>query len=90
MTIMNWVWPITALYWGAVAVYFYLRRGRQMSHRWAQEHRVDIGELMSSDGEDPPGYCRSRARTGGRSPKASATAAPGAPWETSSGNGSST
>ncbi len=33
MAIMNWVWPITALYWGPVAVYFYIRRGRRMSHR---------------------------------------------------------
>jgi hypothetical protein len=56
ITIMNWVWPITALYWGPVALYFYFRRGRQMSQRWAQEHRVDIGEVMSSGGQDPPGY----------------------------------
>jgi hypothetical protein len=29
MAIMNLVWPITALYWGPVAVWFYVRRGRQ-------------------------------------------------------------
>jgi hypothetical protein len=27
-----------------------------VSHRWAAEHRVDLELLMSSDGEDPPGY----------------------------------
>jgi hypothetical protein len=56
MAIMNWVWPITGLYWGPVAVSFYFHRGRQVSHRWAAEHRVDLELLMSSDGEDPPGY----------------------------------
>ncbi|MHB1571616.1 MAG: DUF4396 domain-containing protein [Solirubrobacteraceae bacterium] len=56
MAIMNWVWPITGLYLGPVAVYFYFRRGRQMSHRWAHEHGMEMEEMMSSDGEDPPGY----------------------------------
>ena len=58
MTIMNWVYPITGLYWGPVAVYFYVRRGRPMSQRWAQEHGMDMEQMMSSgDGEeDPPSY----------------------------------
>ena len=38
MAIMNAVWPITALYFGPVAVWFYFRRGRRTSHRWAREH----------------------------------------------------
>lgn len=66
MAIMNWVYPITGLYWGPVAVYFYFRRGRQMSHRWAREHGMDMEQMMSSGGkEDPPGprsrqtHCRS-------------------------------
>ena len=29
MTIMNWVWPITALYWGPVALYFFRTRERK-------------------------------------------------------------
>jgi hypothetical protein len=56
MAIMNWVWPITGLYWGPVAVYFYFRRGRQMTHRWAREHGIDMEQMMSSEDEDPSGY----------------------------------
>lgn len=33
MTIMNLVYPITALYWGPVAVWFYFARGRRTSQR---------------------------------------------------------
>jgi hypothetical protein len=29
MAVMNWVWPITALYWGPVALYFYATRERE-------------------------------------------------------------
>ena len=32
MAVMNWVWPITALYWGPVAVWGYFR-DRQLSER---------------------------------------------------------
>jgi hypothetical protein len=56
MAIMNWVWPITGLYWGPVAVYFYLTRGRHMSHRWAKERGVRLQAMMSSGEQDPPGY----------------------------------
>jgi hypothetical protein len=39
MAIMNAVWPITALYWGPVALWAYLRRGRSESgdppHWWS-------------------------------------------------------
>jgi hypothetical protein len=48
MAIMNAVWPITALYFGPVAVWFYFRRGRHNSPRWAREH----GE----EEDDPPGW----------------------------------
>jgi uncharacterized protein DUF4396 len=57
MAIMNLVWPITALYFGPIAVWFYVRRGRHMSQRWAHEHRMDMAEMMDSDDErDPPSY----------------------------------
>ncbi len=56
MAIMNAVYPITALYWGPVAVWFYFRRGKRMSHRWAEEHGNDMEEMMSSGDEDPPSY----------------------------------
>jgi hypothetical protein len=56
MAIMDWVYPITGLYWGPVAVYFYFRRGRHMSHRWAREHGIGMEQMMSSEEEDPPGY----------------------------------
>jgi hypothetical protein len=48
MAIMNAVWPITALYFGPVAVWFYFRRGRHNSHRWAREH--------GDAGDDAPGW----------------------------------
>lgn len=54
MGIMNLVWPITALYWGPVAAWFYFRRGRRMSMRWASEHDVSIEQLTADEGEDPP------------------------------------
>jgi hypothetical protein len=56
MGIMNAVWPITALYWGPVAVYGYFRRGKQMSTKWADEHDMDMDEMMSQDEDDPPSY----------------------------------
>jgi hypothetical protein len=57
MAVMNWVYPITALYWGPVAVFLYFTRGRRMSARWAREHRVDLEQMMSPDEEqDPPSY----------------------------------
>jgi hypothetical protein len=57
MAIMNVVWPITALYFGPIAVWFYFRRGKRMSHRWAREHALDIDDMMSSgDVRDPPSY----------------------------------
>jgi Domain of unknown function (DUF4396) len=35
MAVMNWVWPITALYFGPLALIFYRRYGRGMEHpRW--------------------------------------------------------
>ena len=39
-----------------MAVYFYFRRGRQMSARWMREHGTDMEQMMSTDEEDPPGY----------------------------------
>jgi len=35
MAVMNWVWPITALYWGPVAAWFYFRRSRERGDWWA-------------------------------------------------------
>lgn len=55
MGIMNAVWPITALYWGPVALWLYLRRGKRMSHRWMREHDVEMEELTPS-GDDPPSF----------------------------------
>jgi hypothetical protein len=41
MVIMEAVWPVTALYFGPVAVWAYARFGRPMSPRWQQQHGVD-------------------------------------------------
>ncbi len=53
MGIMNLVWPITALYWGPVALWGYFGRGRRMSVRWAREHDDDLEQMMSHEGEEP-------------------------------------
>jgi len=38
MGVMEAVWPITALYFGPVAVWGYLRWGRPRSQRWQRQH----------------------------------------------------
>lgn len=38
MRVMEWVWPITALYFGPVAVWAYRKIGRPKSMPWQQEH----------------------------------------------------
>lgn len=50
MTIMNLVYPITALYWGPVAVWFYFTRGRRTSKRVIERRgRPDPDELPAWD-----------------------------------------
>jgi Domain of unknown function (DUF4396) len=56
MAIMNWVYPITALYWRPVAVHLYFRRGRRMSHKWRRQHGSDIEQPSSSEESDPAGF----------------------------------
>jgi hypothetical protein len=41
MAVMNWVWPITALYFGPAAVWAYRRYGHPASPRWRAEHGLD-------------------------------------------------
>jgi len=41
MPVMAWVWPITALYAGPLAVWAYRRFGRPMTHRWLEERGRD-------------------------------------------------
>lgn len=41
MTVMEIVWPVTALYFGPLAVWMYLRHGRPQSPRWLAEHGRD-------------------------------------------------
>ncbi len=38
MWVMEAVWPITALYFGPLALWAYYRWGRPMSHEWQEEH----------------------------------------------------
>ncbi|MDP9476123.1 MAG: DUF4396 domain-containing protein [Actinomycetota bacterium] len=38
MRVMEAVWPITALYFGPLALWAYRRWGRPMSHKWMEEH----------------------------------------------------
>lgn len=49
MAIMNLVWPITALYWGPVAVWGYVARGRHRSTTWLDEHGTDLEDVTRSD-----------------------------------------
>lgn len=41
MAVMNWVWPVTALYFGPVAVWAYRRWGRPAAEAWQREHGVN-------------------------------------------------
>lgn len=41
MAIMEAVWPVTALYFGPVAVWMYWRYGRPSSPRWLRERQLD-------------------------------------------------
>ena len=41
MRVMEWVWPITALYFGPVAVWAYRKLGRPKSMTWQHEHGDD-------------------------------------------------
>lgn len=57
MPIMNWVYPITGLYWGPVAVYLYATRGKRMTERWARERGMEMEQMMGSgDEREPPSY----------------------------------
>ena len=41
MRVMEWVWPITALYSGPLALWFYARYGRPAGARWQRERGLD-------------------------------------------------
>lgn len=41
MTVMEWVWPITALYAGPIGVWLYVRFGRPASTKWQQHRGLD-------------------------------------------------
>jgi hypothetical protein len=62
MPVMEAVWPITALYFGPLAVWGYHRFGRPASTRWLREH----------GGHHPPDEPR-RAGIVGAGPRSSST-----------------
>ena len=41
MRVMEWVWPVTALYFGPLAAWGYRRYGRPKSSRWLAERGLD-------------------------------------------------
>jgi hypothetical protein len=41
MAVMEWVWPVTGLYLGPLAVWGYARFGRPQSRLWQGDHGVD-------------------------------------------------
>jgi hypothetical protein len=41
MTVMEWVWPVSGLYFGPVAVWAYWRWGRPSSGKWLAERGLD-------------------------------------------------
>lgn len=50
MFIMQWVWPITCLYGGPIALWFYYKYGRKSSQKWhdAHEDSGEYGEVVST------------------------------------------
>jgi hypothetical protein len=71
MWIMNWVWPITALYAGPLGLWGYSTTGRLSTYRVVQEAKAR--------GEEPPGR---KNRSGKWSRWVPHTAAPVAPLVT--------
>lgn len=48
MTVMEWVWPITALYTGPLGLFFYFKYGRQSSQKWQiQNGNGGYGQTIS-------------------------------------------
>ena len=41
MPVMEWVWPVTGLYFGPAAIWAYRRWGRPKSHKWLAEQGLD-------------------------------------------------
>lgn len=41
MPVMEWVWPVTGLYFGPLAIWAYRRFGRPKSSKWLHEHDRD-------------------------------------------------
>ena len=50
MFIMQWVWPITCLYAGPIALWFYYKYGRRSSPKWqdARKKSGEYGEVVST------------------------------------------
>ncbi len=50
MFIMQWVWPITCLYAGPLALWFYYKYGRRGSPKWQKTHqgKGEYGEVVST------------------------------------------
>lgn len=48
MAIMNWVWPITALYGGPLALWMYARLGRPASRKALQRHGMHQAPFYAS------------------------------------------
>jgi hypothetical protein len=46
MRVMEWVWPVTGLYFGPVAVWAYWRFGRPKSEKWRSERGLDEAPAM--------------------------------------------
>ena len=53
MFIMNLVWPITALYWGPVALWAYFKMGRKMTKGRQQQHGGQHHGNGGSEGPKP-------------------------------------
>lgn len=77
MPVMEWVWPITALYLGPIALWAYLRYGRQYSPAYVAEHAAlapaDGGATSSAEVADMAGMDGSSADMAGMDGSGAAT-----------------
>lgn len=49
MAIMEWVWPVTALYTGPFGLAFYYKYGRRSSQKWQKLHgKGEYGQVVST------------------------------------------
>jgi hypothetical protein len=75
MTIMNLVWPITALYWGPAALWGYFTAGRKMTHKHMREMQRKQQSRKQERGNPRPQSAMEEEQNGEQKEESEATRA---------------